>query len=248
MDSGLYAACAGLMARSQQLDTVAANLANSSTTGFHGQKDVFSTVLAEATRHGRYSALNQATNSYGVLSGTRVDQAQGSMTRTGNPLDLALEGPGFLKVKTATGTAYTRNGSLQVSSKGVLTTASGDPVLGTGDTPITLPSGVPSISSDGTISVNGAVAGKLQAVSFSTTTNLQSRGNGYYDAPAGTVAEPASGTGIRQGSIESSNVSSIDGVVELITAQRATETMRKVLSMIDGEMDKTAAGDLPRVS
>ncbi len=246
MDSGLYAACAGLMARSQQLDTVASNLANSSTTGFHGQKNVFGTVLAEAARHGSYNALNQVTNSYGILSGTRLDQAQGTFTQTGNPLDIALEGPGYLKVQTANGIAYTRNGSLQVSSTGKLTTALGDPVLGQAG-PITLPPGVPTISSDGTISSNGAVVAKLKLVDFAPSTIPVTQGSSYYNAPVSQEI-PAKGTGVRQGSTEASNVNSIDGTVELITAQRSTEMMRHVLTMLDSEMDKTAAQDLPRVS
>ena len=246
MDSGLYAACAGLMARSQQLDTIASNLANSSSAGFHGQKNIFGTVLAEAARHGSLSALNQITNSYGILSGTKLDEAQGTMTRTGNPLDLALEGSGYFKVQTANGVAYTRNGSFQVSSTGKLTTAQGDAVLGQSG-PITLPPGIPVISSDGTISSGGAIVGKLQVVRFPETTVPVTQGSSYYTAPA-AQEQPASGTGVRQGSIESSNVSPIDGVIELVTAQRATETMRHVLTMLDSEMDKTAAQDLPRVS
>ena len=246
MDSALYAACAGLMARSQQLDTVASNLANSSSVGFHGQKNVFGTVLAEASRHGRLSTLNQVTNSYGVLTGTKLDQTQGTMSTTGNPLDVALEGPGFFKVQTANGIAYTRNGSFQVSSSGQLTTATGDLVLGQSG-PITLPSGTPSISSNGTISSAGAVVAKLQIVGFPESTVPTTQGNGYYNASA-SLEEPMDSTSVRQGSLENSNVSAIDGVVELVTAQRATETMRRVLTMIDTEMDKTAAQDLPRVS
>lgn len=246
MDSGIYAACAGLMARSQQLDTVASNLANSSTAGFHGQKNIFGTVLAEATRHGHLSPLNEVTNSYGILSGTKTDGAQGTLTQTGNPLDVALEGPGYLKVQTAKGFAYTRNGSLQVSSTGRLTTALGDPVLGTSG-PITLPPGTPAISSDGTISSAGAIVGKLQIVNFPASVTPLSQGGSYVTAPA-NQEQAAAGTGVRQGSLENANITPVDGMVELITAQRATETMRRVLSMIDSEMDKTAAQDLPRVS
>lgn len=246
MDSGLYAACAGLMARTQQLDTVASNLANSSSAGFHGQKNVFGTVLAEAQRHGRLSALNQVTNSYGILSGTRLDDTQGTMTSTGNPLDVALEGPGFLKVQTANGTAYTRNGSLQVSSSGKLVTAQGDLVLGQSG-PISLPSGTPAISSDGTISSGGAIVGKLQVVTFPASVLPQTQGNSYFSAPE-AQEQAAAHTGVRQGSLEGANTSPIDGVVELVNVQRATETMRHVLTMLDSEMDKTAAQDLPHVS
>ena len=246
MDSGLYAACAGLVARTQQLDTIASNLANSSTAGFHGQKMIFGTVLAEAARHGTLSPLNQVTNSYGVLTATRLDETQGTLTHTGNPLDVALEGPGYLKVQTANGIAYTRNGSLQVSSTGQLTTAMGDPVLGQSGA-INLPPGAPTISSDGTISSAGAIVGKLQVVSFPSGTVPVTLGSSYYTAPP-AQEQAATSTGIRQGSLETSNTSSIDGVIDLVSAQRATETMRRVLTMIDTDMDKTAVQDLPRVS
>ena len=247
MDSGLYAACAGLVARTQALDTIASNLANSSSAGFRGQKNVFGSVLAEATRHGKFSTLNQATNSYGVLSSTDMDQTQGTVTRTGNELDLALEGPGYFKVQTPSGAAYTRNGSFQVSAAGQLTTGSGDPVLGEGGTPILLARGAVTISADGTISSGGAIAGKLKVVTFAPTTVPVSRGTSYYGAPADKEL-PATGTTVQQGALENSNVSPVDGVVQLITAQRSAETMRHVLSMLDAEMDKTAAQDLPHVS
>ena len=110
MNSGLYGACAGLMARTQALDTIAANVANSSSAGFRGEENVFGTVLAEAGRHGRMSALNKATNSFSQIGDTQINTTQGVITRTGNDLDLAIEGPGYFKVQSATGTTYTRNG------------------------------------------------------------------------------------------------------------------------------------------
>lgn len=234
------------MARTQELDTIASNLANSSSAGFRGQKNVFGTVLAEAAHHGRLSALNQATNSYGVLSGTELDESQGTLTKTDNPLDVALEGPGYFKVKTANGVAYTRNGSLRVSNTGQLSTESGDPVLGQAG-PISVPNGPVTISEDGTLSSGGAILGKLKVITFPASTAPLSQGNGYYTAPS-DQEQAAPATSVRQGSLENSNVSPVNGVVELINAQRSAETMRHVLSMLDSEMDKTAAQDLPRVS
>lgn len=246
MDSGLYAACAGLVARTESLDTIASNLANASTSGFRGQTNIFGTVLAEAAHHGKLSTLNQVTNSYGVLSGTEMDQTQGTLTHTGNDLDVALEGAGYFKVQTATGAAYTRNGSFQLSSTGQLTTAAGDAVLGEAG-PITLPPGPVVVSADGTVSSGNTIAGKLKMVSFSPSTVLTSRGAGYYTAPP-SREQAALRTSVRQGSVENSNVSPVEGVVQLISAQRSAETMRRVLSMLDSEMDKTAAQDLPHVN
>src|SRR5580658_1965470 len=160
MDSGLYAASTALASRTQALDTIANNLANASTPGFRAEHNVFSAVLA-STGAGSGTALNQAMNNYGILSGTTLDRSQGSLQKTGNSLDLAIQGPGFFVVQTASGPMYTRNGGFQVSTTGQLTTAAGDPVMGDQGVISILPGKV-SISADGTISSNGAVAGKLR--------------------------------------------------------------------------------------
>src|SRR5690349_10545484 len=121
MDSGFYAACTALMARSQALDMVANNLANSSTPGYRAQHDVFGSLLATASAL-PVSAINKAINSYGVLGGTSLDLSQGNMEHTGNDLDLAIQGPGFFSVKTAGGDVFTRNGNFHVSPQGQLVT------------------------------------------------------------------------------------------------------------------------------
>ena len=245
MNSGFYAACAGLIARTESLDTIANNLANSNTTAFRGRHSTFSSALTSAG-HGSLSVLNQDANDYGTLSSSRLDNSQGVLTNTGNQLDVAIEGPGFLPVQTASGVVYTRAGNLRVSPNRQLTTAQGDPVLGDSG-PITIVSNDVSISADGTISSNGAIAGKLKVVEFAPEVNLQNQGTTYYTAPAGS-AKPSPTSVLHQGSLEGSNVNSVTSVVELIDAQREVESMRRVLSMFNGEMDKTAAQDLPRVS
>ena len=245
MDSGYYAACTALVARTQALDTIANNLSNASTVGFRAERNVFSSVLQSAGGMPQ-SALNQAINNYGILSGTTLDQSQGALQRTGNELDLGIEGPGYFVVQTADGPMYTRNGAFQVSSKGQLVTASGDAVMGDKGT-ITMVPGPVSISADGTISSNGAVSGKVKVVEFPKGTQLKSVGDTYYSAPAYTAAA-ATNSNVRQGMLESSNVNPISDMVELVTAQRSAEMMQRALSMFDTEMDKTAAQDLARVS
>src|SRR5271165_107748 len=94
MNSGYYAACTGLMARTQALETIANNLANVSTAGFRANHNVFSSLLA-TTGDSPLSVLNQDANDYGVLSGTQLDTSQGALVRTGNDLDVAMEGPGY---------------------------------------------------------------------------------------------------------------------------------------------------------
>jgi flagellar basal body rod protein FlgG len=234
------------MARTQALDTIAANVANSSSAGFRGEENIFGTVLAEAGRHGRMSALNKATNSFSQVGGTQMDTTQGAITRTDNDLDLAIEGPGYFKVKSATGTAYTRNGHFHADANGMLVTDAGEPVLGDGGA-IRLAEGKVSISANGTISCDGVISGKLSLVTFVSGTKLSNHGGSQYGAPAGAEL-PDSQASLQQGALESSNVSPMEGVVQLITAQRAAESMRHALTLIDGEMDRSTVQDLARVS
>jgi flagellar basal-body rod protein FlgF/flagellar basal-body rod protein FlgG len=157
-----------------------------------------------------------------------------------------MEGPGYFAVQTATGPVYTRGGNFRVSPQGQLITASGDPVLGDNG-PITIIGTPVSISTDGTISANGAISGRLKLVEFAPTVAVQSAGGTYYTAPAGT-AVPARNSQVRQGMLESSNVNPVTSVVEMITAEREVETMRRVLTMFSTDLDKTAVQDLPHVS
>jgi flagellar basal body rod protein FlgG len=229
----------------QALDTIANNLANSSTAGYRAEHNVFSSVLASKGAASE-TALNQAINNYGILSGTTLDQGQGALQKTGNQLDLGIEGPGYFVVQTSNGPMYTRNGAFQVSTNGQLITAHGDAVMGDNGV-ITMMPGPVSISANGTISSNGALSGKLKVVEFPAGTQMSSVGDTYYSAPANT-AVPATASNVRQGMIESSNVNPVENMVELVTAQRSAEMMQRALSMFNSEIDKTATQDLPKVS
>jgi len=243
VNSGYYAACAGLLARSDNLEIAANNLANVNTNGYKAQKELFRTVLA-ATRPFQ-NALNRSVNSFGVLGGAMTDLQSGQMQFTGNDLDVAVEGPGFLTVQTKNGVRYTRNGNLQLSPAGKLTTSEGDPVLNDQGTQIQVPPGKISIASDGTISVNGATAGKLKMVEFAPGTNLTPEGKAYYAAPQGAAkASPASQ--IRQGSVEGSYMDAVSGAVSLIVIQRHAEMLQRALSIFHTEFNRIAAEELPR--
>jgi flagellar basal-body rod protein FlgF len=233
------------MSRTLALETIANNIANTSTAGFRASHNVFSSLLATKGAS-PLSELNQDANDFGVLSGTHLDTSQGALVRTGNNLDLAMEGPGYFSVQTANGTDYTRGGNFRVSPQGQLITAAGDPVMGENG-PITIIGEPVSISEDGTISANGAISGRLKLVEFPPGTDIQSAGGTYYTAPA-NAAVAATSSQVRQGTLESSNVNPVTSVVEMISAQREVETMRRVLTMFSTELDKTAAQDLPRIS
>jgi flagellar basal-body rod protein FlgF len=248
VDSGFYAACAGLRAQSQALEVAAHNLANLNTSGFRGQQTTFQSLLAVSrptTPSVLSNVLNTATNNFGVLEGTHLDLTAGNLEATGNPLDLGIEGSGFFSIQTSGGTGYTRNGSFQVSSSGQLVTRAGDPVLGASGV-INVPAGVVSVAADGTLSVNGAVAGGIQLVEFAPGTKLTSEGGALLAAPDGS-AKVAQQSTLRQGTLESSNVNSISSVVTLIGVQRQAEMLQRALSMFDSEFNRIATSDLAKV-
>src|SRR3978361_1104276 len=141
MDSGIYAAYTGLLARTQALDTAANNLANAGTNGFRAERDYFRSVLTDRITEQPASQVGSAVNGFGVLGGNKLDMGQGQIAPTGNPLDLALNGNGFFAVKTAQGVRYTRDGSFGRSPTGLLQTGAGEAVLDTKLQPITVPSG-----------------------------------------------------------------------------------------------------------
>jgi flagellar basal-body rod protein FlgF/flagellar basal-body rod protein FlgG len=244
MDSGYYAACAGFAAQVQALDLVAHNLANLGTAGYRGQQATFRSLLA-GKEMVPSNPLNAAVNDFGVLGGSRIDRTAGSLAATGNPLDLGIAGNGFFAVQSAEGLVYTRNGGFHVTPTGQLVTGEGEPVLGD-QGPITLPNGAVSVSADGTVSVDGAVAARLRLAEFSPSTDLSAVGNALYAAPDGS-ALPAASSSIRQGMLEESNVSPVEGVVQLITIQRNAEMMQRALTLFDSQFNQIAAQDLPRV-
>lgn len=244
MSSGYYAACAGLRAQTQVLELIANNVANVNTTGYRAQDSAFQSVLASSSQ-GWANPLNAAINDFNVIGGTQIDMSSGNLEHTGNPLDVAIEGKGFFAVQTTAGTLYTRNGNFRVSAKGQLTTAQGDPVLGaTG--PITLPPGQLTISPDGSISTNGAVAGQLRIVQFAVDSSPQAESNSLYSVPASDV-QPSPQSTVRQGELEASNVNAVAAVVGLMVAQRQAEMMERAMSVFESDLDHIAANDLAKV-
>ena len=250
MDSGLYAAYTGLLSRTQALDTAANNLANAGTVGFRAQRDYFRSVLAADENFTSPSQVGDAINSFGILGGNRLDMGQGAITATGNPLDLALNGPGFFAVQTAQGVQYTRDGGFTRSDLGVLQTMKGEAVLGADNQPITIPTGATSVAPDGSISVTtaegSAIAGKIGLFDFPDDGSLIALGNNRFTVSAGTQPVVADG-GVQQGVLEGANLDAVHGTMQLILVQRQAEMMQKALSVFHNDFDKMAAEELGRV-
>jgi flagellar basal-body rod protein FlgF len=251
MDSGLYAAYTGLLARTQALDTAANNLANAGTAGFRAQRDYFSGVLAGGIDQDPETAsqVGQSVNGFGVLGGNQLDLGQGEIRATGNPLDLALEGQGFFAIQTSRGVRYTRDGAFSRSPTGVLQTVQGEPVLDANQKPITIPTGTIYVSPDGSISVSTAdgsmIVGKVGAFDFTEKSVLTAEGANRFSAN-GAKPIPATAA-IEQGSVEGANEDAVHGTMQLVLVQRQAEMMQKALSVFNNDFDKTASEDLPRV-
>jgi flagellar basal-body rod protein FlgF/flagellar basal-body rod protein FlgG len=245
MDSGFYAACTGLLAKTDALDLTAGNMANLSTTGYKAQLEFYSSLEASMGNR-RLSPLNQAVNDYGVLGGAAVDLKTGEFQKTGNDLDLAVEGAGFFVVQTPAGIRYTRNGNFHTDAAGRLLTATGDQVMGE-QGPVGLPSGTITISSDGTISQQGAVVAQLKLVTFKPGTSLAAEGSSYYQAPDKSEL-PADDPRLSQGTLESSNLNPVAAAVSLITLQRHAQLLEQALSIFHSVFNNAPAQDLSHVS
>lgn len=245
MDSGYYAAMTGLVARTQALDTAAANLANAQTSGYRAEREYFRSVLLGPD--GTDSQLGRVVNNYGLLGGDRLSMAQGALQPTGNPLDLAIEGDGFFQIQTENGLRYTRDGGFHRAQNGQLVTSAGEPVLSSAGKAIAIPPGEVTVGADGTLSVAGGTVATVGVVAFPSGTNLTAEGANRYVAPKGVAPVAATQSTVRQGALESANQDVIQGSLDLIVMQRQAEMMQRALTVFHTEFNKIATEDLPRV-
>ncbi len=251
MIRALYTAASGMSAQQTNLDTVANNLANSATTGFHQRQVQFQDMIYQNLITPG-SAETQQTLSAGLQVGlgtksaaSEVIMTQGDFNQTNGPLDLAIQGAGFFQISRPDGTiAYTRAGNFHPNNQGTLVTANGDTVLPA----ITIPSNATNItiSQYGIVSAtlpgqtNAAQLGTIQLATFANPGGLnsiggnllqqtESSGNPITDAPGGTTGM---GT-LQQGYLENSNVDVVAEFVQMILAQRAYESNSKVIHVAD---------------
>ena len=251
MLSSLWIAKTGLDAQQTRMDVISNNLANANTTGFKSSRAAFQDLIYQNKSQPGGQTTEQTMAPSGLMLGTGVRVVgteklftQGNITQTGNSLDVAIQGNGFLQVSMPDGTtAYTRDGSLHTDPNGQLVTANGYPL----DPAVTLPPNVQSITigADGTVSATtaGSAAsvqvGTLQLAGFVNSAGLQPQGNNLYleTASSGTpqTGQPGiNGMGtLLQGSLESSNVNVVEEMVNMIETQRTYEMNSKAVSSAD---------------
>ena len=218
------------VALQRQMDVVANNIANINTTGFKSEQLLFQEFLMPVARDRDFPMLDQRL-SYTEDWATIHDMSVGTIVQTGNPLDVALSGEGFLMVQTPGGERYTRSGNLQIDAAGQLVTVDGDPVL-TDAGPIRFAAGETdiTIAPDGAIASSAGNRGKLRVVEFADPQAATREGMNLW---AGGNAQPATSTQVLQGSIEKSNVSGVSEVTEMIRIQRAYESIASLMSQQD---------------
>ena len=258
MTQSLWVAKTGLDAQQTRMTVISNNLANVNTTGFKKSRAAFEDLMYQTVKQagGATTQQTQAPSGLNLGTGVRVVATekmftQGNMLQTGNGLDVAVNGRGFLQVTMPDGsTAYTRDGSLQVSSQGELVTSSGYAI----QPGITLPENAQNVTigADGTVSVTvpGQSApqqvGQILIADFINPAGLQPKGENLYTetAASGTPQSGAPGLNglgtIQQGSLESSNVNVVEELVNMIATQRSYEINSKAVQTSDQMLQRLA--------
>jgi flagellar basal-body rod protein FlgF len=222
MDLGLYIAASGMVAEQVRQDQLSNDLANASTPGYkpdESPQHSFGDVLLANTQGG---ASVGSVNMGVALGKTYTDMTPGSLQETGEPLDFGIAGSGFFAVKTAQGVRYTRDGQFTTSAQGVLTDASGDPVLNQSGAPL-------KVDAKGTVAAS--------ALGVFEVPGASKQGENLY---TGTSSGKASGS-VRQGSLEASGVDAAKIMVEMITSLRSFQSGQQAIQAIGQTLQEAAS-------
>ena len=252
MENALLVGLSRQMVLERQMDVVANNIANVNTAGFKVDRPLFEEYLSSGAHEDNFMGKDRSV-SYVQDRGTYRDLTQGPVEETKNPLDVAVDGSGFLVVQTAAGERYTRDGGLQLNNVGQLVTVNGDPVLGSSGPIVLQPTDHDiNVSPDGTVTVlegNGrtdSIRGKLRLVSFADAQKLLKEGSNLYAAGEGGAPQPDLKSQVKQGFIEKSNV---NAVVEMSTMMEVTRAYTQIATLLQQQSDlhKTAIAALADV-
>jgi len=255
----LDTAATGMAAMDLQVQVIAGNIANMTTTGFKSQRAEFQDLLyehvqrvgAQASDQGNILPVGIELGSGVKTVGTPRLMTQGTLAQTGNTLDVAIQGDGWFKIAMPDGTfSYTRDGSFQQDSQGRIVTAEGNIVQPT----VTIPANSTglTINQQGQVSVlpagstTSTVLGQFTITRFSNNAGLQANGDNLFTAttasgaPQDTLAGTDGAGTLLQGSLEQSNVEAVTEISNLIAAQRAYEMNSKVITAADEMLQTTS--------
>jgi flagellar basal-body rod protein FlgF len=233
MDNAIYVSLSRQMVLQRSIEISANNVANMDTAGFKVEHlAVHAAPLTPTGTGGRFGPVTYV-NDTGVVR----NFSQGSLEKTGNPLDLAINGNGFFSIQTANGPAYTRDGHFTIDAQNQIVDKQGNPVLSASGSPITIDPtrAAPTIGKDGVVSQVGpnaqvAQLGKIGVVRFANLGSLSKAGGNLFTDGSGQTPAPATDVTVSQGMIEKSNVSGVAEVANLISVQRAYERMQDIIS------------------
>ena len=244
MDNSFAVGLSAQQVLHQRMDTTANNLANMTTTGFKAEHLVMRKLSEQP------ATASDQPNTIAFVDAWKLqrDMSTGSLERTGNPLDAAIEGEGFFTVQTPDGgKAYTRDGRFSIDGSGKLITRDGMTVLGSGGAITIDPNaGDVSISKDGAVQQSGQILGKLDVAAFDKPGALEKMGGNLWK-PVGQTSRAPVGARIAGGFVEGSNVNAVSELTEMIAISRTYESVGQMLSNAD-QMRGGAIDKLSRIS
>jgi flagellar basal-body rod protein FlgF len=232
MESPLLLALSRQLAVRDQMEAIANNVANMSTPAYKGERTLFHEYLS-----GQKGARDKEII-YPQLKGLFRETKEGQISVTGNSLDVALRGKGYLVVETPDGPRYTRDGHLSLNAKNQIVTQQGLPVLGLNNRPMSVPQDAPSITiaEDGSISAGDVKVGQFKLVSFENEQHLVRTGDGLYRTDA--LPNRATDVDVLQGSLEGANVQPVLEITRMIEAARIYESAQKIVNSEDERIRK----------
>lgn len=225
MGSSMWVGLSGAIARMREIDVVSNNLANADTVGFKRERVAFASAFESAVSDlGVGPARGAPGRSFAVEAPGGFDATRGAFARTGEPLDVAIEGEGWFEVETARGVRWTRAGAFAIAHDGTLVTQAGDPVLGQGGPIATGDRGATILPSGDVVDRSGLSLGRLRVVEFEDPSALEQEGGNLFRlrpdaAPPSEVAEVS----VAPGTLERSNVQPVAELASLVLLQRAFE-------------------------
>ena len=233
MLEGMYSAAAGMAAQQDRLDAVSNDIANANTTGYKRVRVAFRDLLYTPEWIATQNGVTEGAGAKATTVGRGY--AQGAFQRTDEPLDVALQGQGFIKMKRDGKDVLTRDGNFRFDDKGRLGNARGDLV----EPPISLPAGGEArnvkIAPDGSVTLDGKALGKLSLDNVPSPDGLQALGDNAFAATAesGAVRAADASTKLEQGMLEMSNVDMGDAMTDMLESQRAYEMASKAIQAQD---------------
>jgi len=242
MDQLTATAASGMRSRLEALDLLANNISNAGTAGYKSDQEFYNLYT---------SADAETQTTLPDVQRNWTDFSQGMVKDTGNPLDVALSGHGFLTADSPGGPLYTRNGSLRMSTAGVLETADGYPLRAntpSGHIQARLGAGDLQIQKDGSVIQDGQSLGTLALTDWTKPEVLEKQGGTYFRLMDSSLKpEAAKGVEVLQGKLESSNAGPAEAAVRLVGVLRQFEMLQKAVSL-GAEMNRKAVEDVARVN